>query len=302
MSESVKINSISELHNFLELGKPLHPCISVVKSSTIQSVLDKITIPHTLNLYQVSLSDIGLNTITKYGDFFDDLEGGIMSFQIVNNKIKEIKKLDQDEGWYLFFHPDLIRKVELSYKIDSFPFFSCTFEGNLMIYEEERQIISAIIENIKKEMGRFMDMHTQTLIVLNIESLLNYCLRFYDRQFYTLTSRDKGKASKFRELLENYYKTDRQLDQGMPTVQYLAGLMNLSSKYLSHILCKETGQGAQDHIHNYILQIAKNRLLHSDKSVNTIAYELGFEYPQYFNRMFKKKTKVTPNKYRLSSV
>lgn len=111
MSESVKINSISELHNFLELGKPLHPCISVVKSSTIQSVLDKITIPHTLNLYQVSLSDIGLNTITKYGDFFDDLEGGIMSFQIVNNKIKEIKKLDQDEGWYLFFHPDLIRKV-----------------------------------------------------------------------------------------------------------------------------------------------------------------------------------------------
>ncbi|WP_440881479.1 helix-turn-helix domain-containing protein [Tenacibaculum sp. C7A-26P2] len=302
MSESVKINSILELHNFLKLGKPLHPYISLVKSSAIQSALDKIKIPHTLNLYQISLTDIDLNTIAKYGDFFDDLEGGIMSFQMVNRKIKEIKKLDQDEGWYLFFHPDLIRKVELSYKIDSYPFFSCTFEGNLMIYKEERQTISTIVENIKNEIGKLTDVHTQVLVVLNIELLLNYCLRCYDRQFYTLTNRKNSKANKFRELLEDYYKTDRQLDQGVPTVQYLAELMNVSSKYLSHILRKETGQGAQDHIHNYVLKIAKNRLLHSDKSVNTIAYELGFEYPQYFNRMFKKKTKVTPNKYRLSSV
>ena len=302
MSESVKINSILELHNFLKLGKPLHPYISLVKSSAIQSALDKIKIPHTLNLYQISLTDIDLNTIAKYGDFFDDLEGGIMSFQMVNRKIKEIKKIDQDEGWYLFFHPDLIRKVELSYKIDSYPFFSCTFEGNLMIYKEERQTISTIVENIKNEIGKLTDVHTQVLVVLNIELLLNYCLRCYDRQFYTLTNRKNGKANKFRELLEDYYKTDRQLDQGVPTVQYLVELMNVSSKYLSHILRKETGQGAQDHIHNYVLKIAKNRLLHSDKSVNTIAYELGFEYPQYFNRMFKKKTKVTPNKYRLSSV
>ncbi|WP_418513517.1 helix-turn-helix domain-containing protein [Corallibacter sp.] len=302
MKDIIKIGSIAEVHQFLGLAKPKHPLISVIRVADIIKDLDVDNLRYSLGLYQISLKDNCPFTIVNYGRNSYDYQEGTMVFT-APNQVLEFKKnqiAEEDKGWSLAFHPDLIRKSELGKTIDNYSFFSYASNEALHLSDEERKTVTEIVEKIEKEFSANIDAHSQTLIISNLELLLNYCVRFYDRQFYTRTNLNQDLASQFEQLLKDYYQQDKQFDFGIPTVQYCGEAMNMSPKYLSDLLRKETGQSTQDHIHQYIIEKAKNRLLNSTESASEIAYALGFEYPQYFSKIFKKKTTMSPNEFRQS--
>ena len=302
MKEIIKLNTISETHHFLGLEKPKHPLISVLRFGEVLQNFEVDNIKYTLGLYQISLKDNCPFTIVNYGRSSYDYQEGTMVFTAPNQVLEFTQEAvaEVDEGWTLVFHPDLIRKSELGKKIENYSFFAYASNEALHLSDEERKTVTEIVEKIEKEFSNNIDTHSQTLIISNLELLLNYCARFYDRQFYTRTNPNQDIASKFEQLLKDYYKQEKQLALGIPSVQYCGEAMNMSPKYLSDLLRKETGQSTQDHIHQYIIEKAKNRLLNSNESVSEIAYALGFEYPQYFSKIFKKKTTMSPNEFRQS--
>jgi len=302
LKDIINIETISEVHHFLGKSKPKHPLISVLRIGDVIENIEVKNLKYSLGLYQISLKDNCPFTIVNYGRNSYDYQEGTMVFTSPN-QVLEYKKdevAEKDKGWTLAFHPDLIRKSELGKKMDSFSFFSYASNEALHLSDEERNTVTEIVEKIEKEFSNNIDAHSQTLIISNLELLLNYCLRFYDRQFYTRTNLNQDIASHFEQLLKDYYKKEKQLEFGIPSVQYCGKAMNMSPKYLSDLLRKETGQSTQDHIHQYIIEKAKNRLLNSKESASEIAYALGFEYPQYFSKIFKKKTTMSPNEFRQS--
>ncbi len=302
MKEIIKLNTISATHEFLGLEKPKHPLISVLEVGKVLENIEVDNIRYALGLYQISLKDNCPFTIVNYGRNTYDYQEGTMVFT-APNQVLEFKKKEavkEDTGWSLMFHPDLIRKSELGKKIDGLSFFSYASNEALHLSDEERKIITQIVHKIKQEYSINIDAHSQTIIISNLELLLNYCVRFYDRQFYTRTNLNQDYVSNFEQLLKNYYNSNQQHKLGIPTVQYCGNAMNMSPKYLSDLLRKETGQGTQDHIHKFIIERAKYKLLSSKDSASEIAYDLGFEYPQYFSKIFKKKTTMSPNEYRRS--
>lgn len=300
MKEIFKVNSISEVHQFLGLKNPKHPLISVFRVDEELQNLELDNVRYSLNLFQISLKGNCPFTITNYGRNSYDYQEGTMVFT-APNQVLEFKKdytpID-NHGWTLVFHPDFIRKFELGKKMDSFSFFSYASNEALHLSDDERKTVTEIVEKIEKEYSNNIDAHSQTLIISNLELLLNYCVRFYDRQFYTRTNLNQDIASDFEQLLKDYYQQDKQLELGIPSVQYCGEAMNMSPKYLSDLLRKETGKSTQDHIHHYIIEKAKNSLLNSTDSASEIAYALGFEYPQYFSKIFKKKTMMSPSEFR----
>ncbi|MDG1804411.1 helix-turn-helix domain-containing protein [Flavicella sp.] len=300
MKEIIQINSISDSHEFLGLDKPKHPLISVLRTSTVLENFDVDNFKYSLGLFQISLKVNCPCSIVSYGRNSYDYQEGAMIFT-APNQVLEFKKeevVEDNEGWTLAFHPDLIRKSELGKNIEKFNFFSYASNEALHLSEEEQKTVTEIVAKIEKEFSQNLDAHSQTLIISNLELLLNYCVRFYDRQFYTRTNLNQDIASRFEQLIKEYYFLEKQLESGIPTVQYFGEQMNMSSNYLSDLLKKETGQSTQDHIHKFIIEKAKNRLLNSKESASQIAYSLGFEYPQYFSKIFKKKTNMSPNEFR----
>ena len=205
---------------------------------------------------------------------------------------------EETGGWSLYFHRDLIRKSDLGRKIDKYNFFSYEANEALHLSEDEKEILTDCIHKIEKEITQNIDKHSQNLIISNIELLLNYCTRFYDRQFYTRTNMNKDIVTKFEKLLSDYYDSELQLENGVPTVKYCAEKLNHSANYLSDLLKKETGRNAMDHIHFFVIEKAKTILLNSQDTVSEIAYDLGFEYPQSFGKLFKNKTGISPARYR----
>ena len=298
--EVIHIESIHEVHQFLGLGKPKHPLISVFKFGREQGKAINENFKYSLNLYQISIKGNCAYTISKYGRSSYDFQECSMVFTSPNQVLEFNKayQTEDDDCWTLVFHPDLIRKSELGKKIDDFSFFNYASNEALHLSEEERNTVTDISHKIKKEYSNNIDTHSQTLMISNLELLLNYCVRFYDRQFYTRTNLNKDILSKFEEVLKAYYKSGKQMASGLPSVQYCAEKMNISSRYLSDLLRKETGKNTQEHIHNYIIERAKTLLLDASKSSSEIAYDLGFEYPQYFSKLFKKSTSMSPIEYR----
>lgn len=302
MKDIIKIETISETHQFLGLVKPKHPLISVIRIGDVMQNIEVNNLKYSLGLYQISLKDNCPFTIVNYGRNSYDYQEGTMVFT-APNQVLEFKKAEiaeEDKGWTLAFHPDLLRKSELGRKMDNFSFFSYASNEALHLSDEERNTVTEIVVKIEKEFSNNIDAHSQTLIVSNLELLMNYCVRFYDRQFYTRTNLNQDIASQFEQLLKDYYNEEKQLELGIPSVQYCGEAMNMSPKYLSDLLRKETGQSTQDHIHQYIIEKAKTKLLNSNESASEIAYALGFEYPQYFSKIFKKKTTMSPNEFRQS--
>ena len=202
------------------------------------------------------------------------------------------------KGWTLIFHEDLISKSELGKTISNYNFFSYDINEALHLSDDEKETLNELVKKIQKEYSQNIDKHSQTLIISNIELLLNYCNLFYDRQFYTRTNLNKDYISEFESLLDRYYKTERHLETGIPSVSYFGEEMNMSAHYLSDLLKKETGKSASEHIQLYVINRAKNELLTSNNPINQIAYGLGFEYPQHFSKLFKKKTGMTPKEFR----
>jgi len=300
MKEIIKLETISQVHRFLGLENPKHPLISVLRFSEVTQDLDIDKLKYNIGLYQISLKDNCQFTIKNYGRNSYDYEEGTMVFTAPDQVLEFTKEgvAEEDKGWTLLFHPDLIRKSELGKRINEYSFFSYAAYEALHVSDEERNTVTDIATKIESEFSNNIDAHSQILIISNLELLLNYCVRFYDRQFYTRTNLNQDISSQFKQFLRAYYEEEKQLEHGIPSVQYCGEALHLSPKYLSDLLRKETGQSTQDHIHSYVIEQAKNSLLNSKQSTSEIAYSLGFEYPQYFSKVFKKKTSMSPSEYR----
>lgn len=301
MGTTFEINTVSQAHQSVGLPSPKHPLVSVVKTADFKPKMDFRGVKVINNLYQITLKSSGCGNLT-YGKNSYDYEEGTLVFTspgqvtIFDGEMPATE--ESTEGWTLAFHPDLIRKSTLSEKIDHYSFFNYDVNEALHLSEEELRTIEELLDKIVKEYSQNLDKHSQNLIISNIELLLDYCTRFYDRQFYTRTNLNTDVVSKFERLMKSYYNKDLAVEQGIPTVQYLAKELNFSSNYLSDLLKKESGKTAQEHIHLFIVEKAKNTLLNSALSISEIGYSLGFEYPQHFSNLFKSKTGLSPSEYR----
>ena len=299
MSEKIRIHSVSQVHKFYGYEKPKHPLVTVLPINDEMTNYDYGDATYVFDLYHISLK-LGISGSMVYGRNSYDFEEGTMVFMQPDQAIKvdNSEDLKGSSGWTLIFHPDLIRKSELGKVIDKYSFFSYGVHEALHLSDEEQQSLTALVQKIEKEYNQNIDRHSQELIVSNIKLLLDYCTRYYDRQFYTRTNFNQDFVAKFEALLKDYYNSDKPTELGVPTVKYCGDALNMSSHYLSDMLRKETGKSAQEHIYSQVINKAKTRLLNSTDRVGQIAYSLGFDYPQHFSKLFKAKTGMTPMEYR----
>lgn len=299
MSKINKIESVSDLHKFWGLEKPKHPLVSVYKHQDLIQSNENTKSFSSANLYQIMYKTCKGGQFT-YGRSKYDFKEGAMVFLAPGQTMKLYKWKIEDAigGWSVVFHPDLIRRSELGKQIDEYNFFSYGVNESLHISDDEKQTLNELIHKIEKEYSQNIDKHSQNLIVTNIKLILDYSMRFYDRQFYTRTNMNKDIVVRFENLLKDYYQHDLQDKFGVPTVKYCAEQLIKSPNYLSDLLKKETGRSAKDHIHFYVIEKAKTILLNTESTVSEIAYDLGFEYPQSFGKLFKNKTGTSPAEYR----
>lgn len=252
------------------------------------------------DFYAMIFKNYCANTI-KYGRQSLDFQGGslvcIGPKQLITMD-NEIEKEKEMKGWGLFFHPDLLYGSSLGSNIQDYSFFSYEMAEALHLSPKEEQTLSDCVKKIETELPENIDHHSQTLLVSNIELLLNYCTRYYGRQFITRRKSNSRIIGQVETSLKAHFQGSENTESPLPTVKLLAEKVHLSPSYLTDLLKKETGMNAQDHIHYHLINAAKNRLLNSDDAVGQIAYALGFEYPQYFSRLFKQKTGQTPVEFR----
>ena len=201
----------------------------------------------------------------------------------------------------LVFHPDLIRGTTLGKNIKQYGFFSYAVNEALHLSEQEKSIVIDCLKNIQLELTHAIDKHSKSLIAMNVELLLNYCMRFYERQFITRENESHDVLTKFEELLDEYFSSNVPESDGLPTVKYFAGKICLSPNYFGDMVKKITGKTAQEHIQEKVIDFAKERILGTEETVSQIAYSLGFQYPQHFSRLFKKRVGCTPNEYRVQT-
>ena len=287
-----KIETITQC-NRLFSEKTLHPLISLVTLSDGQC--------HNLlqmGFYSVLLKEHAVECRCFCGWQECDFSDGTLMF-LPPWRTLDCNSPDREaRGWLLCFHPDLIRGTSLGKDIRRYSFFSYSSNEALHLSDEEKQLFKDCLEKIRMELCRPIDKHSKRLISMNIELLLDYCMRFYDRQFITRTVANQGVLARFDELLDEYFRSGMAESEGLPTVKYFADKVCLSPNYFGDLIKKESGRTAQEHIQNKIIDIAKDKILGSDKTVSQIAYELGFQYSQHFSRLFKKLTGSTPMEYR----
>lgn len=299
MTPIININNISDISRFVEQGGVKHPLVAVIDFSKVDEYIPAGT-RISCNFYSIMFKNYCANNM-KYGrQQYDFQEGSLICIapkQVVELD-SEIQKRDDMMGWGLFFHPDLIRGTTLGAKMKEYTFFSYETSEALHLSDKEKQILYDCIVKIQNELNENIDNYSQNLIVSNIELLLNYCNRYYGRQFITRKNSNRDILAQVDKALQEYFSSDKLKEKGLPSVSYLAGKVNLSPNYLSDLLKKETGMNTKNKIHHFLIEEAKNILLGSNKSINEIAYDLGFEYPQYFSKLFKQKTGSTPQAYR----
>jgi AraC-like DNA-binding protein len=297
MNEIIQIKTISEIHRFLNVEKPLHPLISVCKHIPEMN-LEITNVKVSFDFYIISLkSDI--KGSVNYGRNTYDFEEGTLLFsapgQVFNITDEPIIDL---KGWTLFIHPELLSKSNLHQTIQQYNFFSYDVNEALHISEKEKYSLTDIVHKIESEINQNIDKHSQNLILHNIESILKYSERFYDRQFLTRTNHNKDFVTQFEKYIRKYFNSEELVLKGMPSVTQCGNALNMSGHYLSDLLKIETGKTAKEHIHLKLIDKAKTKLLNSSVSVKSLAYDLGFEYPQHFSKLFKMKTGMSPSEYR----
>ncbi len=300
MSKIIHLQTISEIFLLFGLGNDIHhPLVGVVDFSKVNQQID-CEIKMSADYYSIMFKNYPDNRI-KYGRRIIDFQDGSL-ICMAPNQVIEIDNNEQASenimGWGLFFHPDLIRATSLNDKMKDYSFFSYETSEALHLSEKEKHVLYNCVSKINTELEENIDVHTQNITVSTIELLLNYCSRFYGRQFITRKSSNNSVLVQFEKILTEYYNHDNMQEKDLLTVKYLSEQVHLSPGYLSDLLKKETGKNTQDHIHFYLIEEAKSKLISTDKSVSEIAYELGFHYPQYFNKLFKQKTGKTPIKFR----
>lgn len=298
MGSVLHIKTISELNKALRQDKTIHPLISIVDFSKVDFEGHQ-NFKVSNEFYSIILKNMWPGSL-RYGRNYYDFQEGTLVF-MAPNQVMTLENPDEAMnlyGWGLYFHPDLIRGTHLGDQIKDYSFFSYSLFEALHLSEQEKAKLSEIVRNIEQEMSLNIDKHSNKLIVSTLELLLNYCNRYYDRQFITRTVKNKGIVSDFETLLVNYFNSEEVQKTGLPSIRYFAEKLHLSTNYLSDLLKKETGKNGTEYIHLHVIELAKDKLLSSPDTVSSIAYTLGFEYPQYFSKMFKKKTGMTPAGYR----
>jgi AraC-like DNA-binding protein len=292
----IDIDSISELHRFYGYDKPKHPLITIID----QKEVNYDNRPRQGQLYRLGLYSVFYKRIKGsliYGRSTYDYNEGSLIFTAPHQVMAPATAVPPDEGWGLFFHPDLVAGTELGKKINQYSFFHYDSNEALHPSEDERTIIKNAAGNIAKEYEQKIDRHTEYLLIANLDLLIGYCHRFYDRQFFTRATVNKDVVQQFERLLNDYFE-GAAIETGLPDVKYFAASLHLSPNYLSDLLKKYTGKTTQEHIHLQLIDRAKSLLWGSEKPVSEIAYQLGFEHPSHFTKIFRTKTGKSPTAFR----
>lgn len=299
MADFFHIKTIAEVNELFGFEKPLHPLITIVRQwPKVDFDFSKVNI--TSDLYLLSMKGKVKGTTFKYGRNSYDFEEGTLVFLAPNQVasfVDPIEELD-DSGWTVLFHPDLIRKSSLAKDIKKFSFFDYEVNEALHLSDKEKQFLISLVEKIDQEINQNLDKHSQELIIHNLETILKYSNRYFDRQFFTRSNINKDVVSKFEEFMNNYFSSNELSTEGIPTLTQCGESLNMSGAYLSDLLKVETGKSALDHIHTHLIEKAKNALLGSEATISEVAFELGFNYPQHFSKLFKSKTGISPSDYR----
>lgn len=293
MAEKYTIDSVAA-YNKLRGVKTFHPLISIIDAATAEAVPPG---SHHFGVYAIFLKELHCGEL-RYGRGTYDYQEGTLVFLAPGQIVGVGENTQRPKGWALLFHPDLIKGTTLGKEIDNYHFFRYEVNEALHVSEDERNLIIEQFKKIQKELASAIDHHSKKIIVASVELLLHYCTRFYDRQFITRDHVNKGVLEKFEQLLSDYFKSEKALNAGFPTVAYFANELNLSPNYFGDLIKKETGISPLEHIQAKVIAVAKERIFDIDKSISTISYELGFRYPQHFTRLFKEKTGMTPTEYR----
>lgn len=294
-----KLDSVAQF-NSQRGQETLHPLISVIDQSKSKPVQAN---RYLTDIYIIFLKDVKCEEFHYGRNIYDYQEESLLF--IAPGQVfgfdPAAETLIQPRGWALTFHPDLIKGTSLGKRISEYGFFSYDVTEALHISKRERQIVLECFKKIKEELHRDIDKHTVNVIVSNIELLLNYCLRFYDRQFITRAHVNKDVLTRFEALLNTYYQSELPKTEGLPTVSYCAKELNLSANYFGDLVKKETGKTALEYIQEKVIDLAKERIFDPSKSISEIAFEMGYKYPQHFTRLFKQRVGMSPQEYRTAN-
>lgn len=295
MKEVIKLDTVDQYNRLFGL-ETLHPLVSVVNLSEATRFPTHFTMNY--GVYALFLKNVKCGDIRYGRQIYDYQEGTVTSF--APGQVVEVDMLQgvRPNAYGLLFHPDLIKGTSLGQDIKHYSFFSYASAEALHLSEEEKSIFTDCLEKIRMELQHPIDKHSKRLISRNIELLLDYCMRFYERQFITRSESNKSVLVKFEALLDDYFQSDKPQTDGLPSVKYFADKVFLSPNYFGDLIKKETGKSAQEYIQTRMIDIAKEMIAGTEKTVSQIAYELGFQYSQHFNRIFKKNTGYTPGEYR----
>jgi len=292
--------SLSDVYRAFGLSKPKHPMISLINGANDQVQLNGLPQNHVLSFYKISYKP-KLSGKLKYGQSYYDFDEGGLLFaspgQVMGGNNNEASVCSE---FTLLIHPDFFLGYHLAKTVKQYGFFSYSANETLHLSEDEKATIISIFKMIEAELNSRIDDFSQDVVIAQIELLLNYANRFYKRQFITRKAANSNLLQKLEDLLEDYFNNQTSLSQGIPTVQYLSEKLNISPSYLSDMLRSLTGQNAQQHIHNRLIEKAKEKLSTTSLSVSEVAYALGFEHPQSFNKLFKTKTNFSPLEFRRS--
>jgi AraC-like DNA-binding protein len=300
MANVQRIKSISEFHRLRGLPKPEHPLISVVDFNAVQRSPEMSQVSWVLDFYQISIKR-GVAAKLKYGQQTYDFDEGVMFFiapgQVFRIEV-EPDPTSQRSGWMLLVHPDFLWNTPLAKTIRQYAYFDYSVHEALFLSEKEETVLNSVIQAIRLEYQANIDAYSQGIIISQIETLLRYAERFYHRQFITRQITNHALLGRLDEALMAYLNSDEQLKNGLPSVHYMAEALTVSPRYLSSLLKVLTGQTAQQHIHEKLIERAKEQLSTTNLSVGEIAYSLGFEHPQSFSKLFKAKTQLSPLAFR----
>ena len=302
MAAPHRFKTITEFHKFRGISKPQHPLISVINLDKVNYLNGEEPLSLIFDFYSIAMKR-NFNAKVRYGQQEYDFDEGIMTFmapgQVFSIDAKSEEKL-KHSGWMLLIHPDFLWHTALAKKMKQYEYFDYSVYEALFLSEKEEQMVAGILQNIEDEYCANIDRFSQDVIIAQLEVLFTYADRFYHRQFLTRKITSHKILDRLETVLETCFEDPELAQNGLPTVQYIAGALNMSPGYLSGLLKVWTGQSTQQHIHDKLIEKAKEKLSTTDLSVSEIAYELGFEHPQSFSKLFKTKTNFSPLQFRHS--
>ena len=294
-----KLESITEVHRMLGIPGPTHPLVTLLDTREERINLSRLPVSYVTTLYKISfVSKLGGQF--RYGQGYYDFDEGSMVFTAPNQIVGSTAIYKGNEGYSLIFHQDFLQGYPLAAKIKQYGFFTYASNEALHLSEQERTTVSAVFNIIEEELNNRIDDFSHEVVIAQIELLLSYAKRFYKRQFLTRQVATSDLLQKFEEQLNAYFREEKSVNQGVPTVQYLAEQLNYTPNYLSDMLRSLTGLNAQQHIHERLIERSKELLSTTTLTISEVAYQLGFEHSQSFSRLFKIKTKVSPVQFRSS--